>query len=214
MEITRVEGGLRFRSSLHDDRVTVTRSGDRVRFEDTAARVVRALPRRCRLANAEAGRAVLCRIPADISAGSPLRIDVEPGGGNDQVDGSTLGVEIRLDVLGAAGDDDIATGAGADSVNGAGGIDTVRSGDGNDFVRVGDGDDIADGGTGDDHILGTAGNDQLTGNTGDDVLEGGDGNDLLLGGTGEDSLLCGNGIDTTDDDGDTDRPHQCENTIP
>jgi Ca2+-binding RTX toxin-like protein len=213
IQISRVDGGFRYQASLHDNDLTVTRSGSRVLFADRTARVVRTLPRGCHRVSVETGRAVSCRMPAGASPETPVVLDIEPQRGNDRVDASALGAEFTSTLLGAQGDDELLAGAGADFVNGAGGVDQVHGGPGNDTIRTGDGDDVADGGVGDDHVIGTGGNDQLAGSVGDDVLEGGDGNDLLLGGPGEDSLLCGDGDDTTDDDGELDLVRHCEHTI-
>ncbi|KAA1418671.1 calcium-binding protein [Nocardioides humilatus] len=214
MQISRVDGGFQYLASLHDNDLTITRVEGRVLFADQTARVVRELPQGCRRVTVETGRAVSCRIPADTSAATPLLLDIEPQRGNDRVDASALGPEMKLMLLGAQGDDELLAGAGADFVNGAAGVDQVQGGFGSDLIRVGDGNDVADGGPGIDRVIGSGGNDQLAGSLGDDVLEGGDGNDLLLGGAGEDSLLCGDGFDTTDDDGVTDLVRHCENTLP
>lgn len=214
MEVSRIEGGYQYRASSHDNRLTLTRVGDRVRFADTAARVLRALPRGCRQAQADTGLAVSCRIPDGTTAATPLLLEIVPQLGDDTVDGSALGAELTLDMLAGAGDDDLRGGAGNDRFNGSGGADKVQAGPGVDFVRLGDGDDAATGGAGNDQLVGTAGNDKLSGGIGDDQLEGGDGDDLLLGGAGEDTLLCGAGVDTTDDDGDLDEPRHCELTVP
>ncbi|MEZ0578681.1 hypothetical protein [Nocardioides sp. MH1] len=213
IQISRIDGGFRYQASLHDNDLTITRTGGRVLFADRAARVVRTLPHGCRRVAVETGRAVSCRIPATTSVAQPLQLRIEPQRGDDRVDGSALTAEMQLTLLGAQGDDELLGGAAADFVNGAAGVDQVHGGPGNDTIRTGDGDDVADGGVGDDHVIGTAGDDQLAGSVGDDVLEGGDGNDLLLGGPGEDSLLCGDGDDTTDDDGELDLVRHCEHTV-
>lgn len=210
-EITRSDGGLRFVASKHDSRLTVTRDGGRVVFHDRALRRFReALPTGCRKVTVAQGIAASCRLPGDASAEEPFVLRVEPHGGNDRVDGSTLGAELQLVVEPGAGDDVVLGGAAADRLNGALGADTVVGGPGNDRIVTGPGDDRADGGLGNDRVIGGTGNDHLTGGAGLDVLEGGDGNDTLLGGAGEDSLLCGDGFDTSDDDGETDLPRHCE----
>lgn len=216
IQVSKVDGGYRYQASLHDNRLTITRDGGRVRLADTTARVIRGdLPRGCRRAHADTGRAVSCRIPVGTSAAAPLLLDIEPQRGNDHVDASTLGPEFRLSLLGAQGDDELLAGGGNDFVNGADGVDQVHGGPGDDSIKVGDGDDVADGGAGDDVVIGTAGNDQLAGSVGDDRLEGGDGNDLLLGGSGSDVLLCGNGIDSADDrEVDDDTSRHCETLLP
>ena len=216
IQISKVDGGYRYQASLHDNRLTVTRVGDRVRLADTTARVIRGdLPRGCRRAHADRGRAVSCRVPDGTSAAAPLLLDIEPQRGDDHVDASALGAEFKLSLLGAQGDDELLAGGGDDFINGADGVDQVHGGPGNDSIKVGAGDDIADGGEGDDVVIGTAGNDQLAGSVGDDRLEGGDGNDLLLGGSGSDVLLCGDGTDRADDhEVDDDTSRHCEIFLP
>jgi len=212
-EITRVEGGFRYRASQHDSRLEMTRVGDRVKFHDRALRRFLSIPRGCRQVAVERGIAATCRIPGTTTPADPLLLEIVPRLGNDRVDGRELGAEFKLSVLADDGDDVVFGGAGRDFVNGSIGVDRVHGGPGDDWIRAGEGDDIAAGGAGHDRVVGSAGNDQLAGNVGDDVLEGGVGNDLLLGGPGEDTLLCGDGVDTTDDDGDLDEPRRCEQTV-
>lgn len=214
-EITRVDGALSWVSSRHDNNLTITRAGDRVVFRDPAARRFRkALPTGCRQIAAATGIAASCRIPAAATGANPLVLKISPQGGNDRVDGSSLGSEIALTVLPGAGDDTVLGGAAADKLNGALGLDTVTGGAGDDTIVLGDGNDIGSGGAGEDRVTGGDGNDELSGGDGEDQLEGGPGNDLLLGGAAADALLCGTGTDTTDDDGVTDGPRQCEEVLP
>lgn len=194
-EITRIDGGFLFVASSHDNRLVLSREGNRVRFHDRAMRQWRSLPRGCRTVEVARGIAATCRIPVATTPAAPLLLDIRPRLGNDRVNGSTLGAEFALQVRGADGNDVVRLGVGDDYFNGA------------------DGDDIAVGGRGEDRLVGVEGADHLSGNAGDDVLEGGNGDDTLLGGPGEDSLLCGPGTDTTDDDGDLDLPRHCEKHV-
>lgn len=214
-EITRVDGVLRYVASKYDNKLTVTRVGGRVVFHDKAMhRFRKALPRGCRQVAVPRGIAASCRIPAATSAAKPLHLEISPQGGDDRVNGSTLGAEIALKVLPGAGDDIVVGGAADDELSGAVGADTVTGGAGDDTIILGDGNDIAFGGAGEDRVVGGDGNDELSGGDGEDQLEGGPGNDLLIGGAAADALLCGTGIDTTDDDGVTDGPRHCEEVLP
>ncbi len=214
-EISRVDGELRYVASRHDNKVSITRVGDRVVFRDPAARRFRkALPTGCRQITAAKGIAASCRIPAAATGANPLVLEISPQGGNDRVDGSSLGPEIALHVHPDAGDDTVLGGAADDQLSGAVGLDNVTGGEGDDTIILGDGNDIASGGPGEDRVVGGGGNDELSGGDGEDQLEGGPGNDLLLGGAGADALLCGTGTDTTDDDGETDGPRHCEEVLP
>lgn len=207
-EITRIDGGYRFLASEHDNRLVLTRDGERVRFHDRAARRWRSLPTGCRPVAVTTGIAASCRVPT--TAASPLLLEIVPRLGDDRVDGARLPAEFRLRVLGSGGSDVMIGGAGPDFFNGADGADRGFGGPGQDLLRLGDGDDVAEGGPGWDDLIGTAGNDHLSGNAGDDQLEGGVGDDTLLGGPGSDALLCGPGTDTSDDDGQVDGALQCE----
>lgn len=73
------------------------------------------------------------------------------------------------DILGTAGDDNLAGTARGDFISGENGNDT---------------------------IYGNGGNDTLYGDNGNDTLWGEDGNDMLIGGAGDDYLNGGNGADT------------------
>ena len=215
-EITRVDGGFRYVASKYDNKLTITRDGGRVVFHDTAMRRFReALPHGCRAETVDRGIAASCRIPASATAAQPLVLEIVPQGGNDRVDGSSLGAQLRLSVEPAAGDDTVLGGAADDELNGAVGVDTLTGGDGDDVIMSGDGDDVTNGGEGDDKIVSGPGNDQLSGFAGDDQLEGGTGDDLLLGGANSDFLLCGAGNDTADDrELEDDTSRHCENLVP
>jgi hypothetical protein len=67
--------------------------------------------------------------------------------------------------------------------------------DGNVYANGGRGDDVIIGGDGDDYLIGGAGRDKLFGNDGRDTLIGGAGMDLLVGGDGHDTLNGGRGDD-------------------
>jgi serralysin len=213
-EITRIDGGLRFRASQHDSRLVMTRDGDRLRFHDRALRRWLSLPRGCHRVTVERGIAASCRVPATATPATPLLLQIWPRLGDDRIDGSALGAEFRMEVLGDAGNEVIFTGAGDDYINGAFGADRVDGGGGKDFIRLGDGADDGDGGAGDDRVVGLEGDDLLAGGEGDDTLEGGVGNDTLLGGPGSDVLLCGDGTDSSDaNTPDDDAERHCELTV-
>lgn len=214
-EITRIDGGYRYRASAHDSRLQLTRVDDRLVFHDRGERNWISLPRGCHRVTVDVGIAASCHIRSTATAADPLQLEIWPRLGDDHVDASALGAEFQMEVLGDAGNDVVLTGGGDDYVNGAWGADQVDGGAGADFLRTGDGNDTADGGAGNDHVVGLAGDDHLAGSDGDDVLEGGDGNDTLLGGPGSDILKCGDGYDVSDANiPDDDGQSHCEHTLP
>jgi serralysin len=213
-EITRIDGGLRYRASQHDSRLVMRREGDRLVLVDHAERRWLSLPRGCHRVTVDVGIGASCRVPATATAADPLQLQIWPRLGDDRVDGSALGAEFQIEVLGDAGNDVIFTGAGKDYVNGAFGRDRVNGGAGRDFIRTGDANDVANGGAGNDHLVGLEGDDRLFGSEGADKLEGGVADDTLLGGAGSDILLCGDGNDSADDnDADDDAARHCEHRI-
>lgn len=213
-ELTRIDGGFRYLASLHDNKLTIKRVGDRVVFHDRAARRFReSLPNGCRRVTVERGIAASCRIPATATGVDPLLLAIVPQAGSDRVNGSTLGAELKLSVEPGPGDDTVLGGAADDLLNGALGIDHVTGGGGKDLIKVGPGNDVADGGAGRDTVVGGDGNDELSGGSGDDELNGGAGDDLLLGGPGADDMFCGPGFDTTDDDEQFDGVQHCEERV-
>ena len=136
-------------------------------------------------------------------AASITAVDFTLGGGNDNVDLSSLGVPLTI--AGGAGDDSITTGSGADSLFGDIGDDDLDAGPGADRVFGGAGDDEVFGRGGADSLVGDAGNDllaggggndSLNGGAGDDTLRGNSGNDVLTGSMGNDRIFGGFGIDT------------------
>lgn len=82
-----------------------------------------------------------------------------------------------VDVVGTAGDDDLAGGRARDTFLGLGGDDVFQG----SLDR-----DRACGGDGDDHLIGGPAEDVLVGGDGDDVLDGEGGVDRCLGGPGRD----------------------------
>lgn len=101
------------------------------------------------------------------------RIEIDGLDGNDTIDASALPANMRVTLLGGAGDDVILGGAGDDFLFG---------GDGNDVLFAGAGDNVAFGGAGDDVLRGELGDDVLDGGLGDDILIGGGGDNVLLNG--------------------------------
>ena len=90
-------------------------------------------------------------------------IDVEAGGGNDEVRIATQADLGPVTINGGAGDDTIIGGGEADVINGGPGDDTIDGGRGNDTVDMGAGKDrfLWDPGDGSDTVEGGAGNDVL-----------------------------------------------------
>lgn len=74
------------------------------------------------------------------------------------------------------------------NILGSAGNDEIAGLDGNDSIRAGDGDDLIAGNAGIDSLQGENGNDILLGGAGDDFLRGGLGDDILNGGSGNDRV--------------------------
>jgi|GEM_PF-575588 Ca2+-binding RTX toxin-like protein len=129
-------------------------------------------------------------------------VSVTGGDGDDDLDGSTATVSLRL--AGNAGADSLQGGSAADTIEGDAGPDTIIGGGGNDSLRGGDdddqidgraGNDAIDGDSGDDVLAGGADNDTINGSAGADILIGETGNDVLIGGDDNDQLIAGDGND-------------------
>lgn len=96
------------------------------------------------------------------------------------------------------------------NINGGGGDDNIVGNAANDYLYGGTGDDRLVGADGNDVLVGGPGNDQLYGDSssvqigddvlvggpGEDLLEGGLGNDILDGGSERDQMYGGSGADT------------------
>jgi Ca2+-binding RTX toxin-like protein len=130
-------------------------------------------------------------------------VTIRSGQGNDEVTVAS-GTQVRVTLLGGAGDDTLRGGAGDDRILGGSGGDNLYGGKGDDRVSGGagrdyidgySGDDILAGGLGDDTVYGLSGNDALSGGEGRDYLEGGTGADTLSGGAGNDMMSGGRGDD-------------------
>ncbi|MGY0230597.1 M91 family zinc metallopeptidase [Longispora urticae] len=146
----------------------------------------------------------------DVPPGTPLRLTVLGGDGDDRIHGGDGATRL----LGGAGDDRLYGGAAADRISGGAGDDYVDAGDSDDTVTGGAGDDVLYGMSGDDRVSGQSGadylegargGDQLDGGAGPDVLSGGEGDDTLRGGEGDDRLYGGRGADTGSGGTGTDR---------
>lgn len=137
-------GGYRFVSPGHDNRLTITRDGNRVRFHDRASRRWGVLPAECRRVTVRRGIAATCAIPPGTSPAAPLLLQIRTRAGDDRVNGSTLGAELQVDARGADGDDVLRSGAADDQLSGAAGNDTLLGGAGSDLFLCGPGTDTTD----------------------------------------------------------------------
>ncbi|HAB11838.1 MAG TPA: hypothetical protein DCE47_09125, partial [Planctomycetaceae bacterium] len=124
---------------------------------------------------------------------------VNAGAGNDIVDASGA---IDATINGGDGDDNLVGSPVADLINGQGGDDTIGGGDGDDILFGGSGNDVLSGDDGADQLSGQVGNDDLSGNAGVDSLFGGDGSDEInwISGDGNDVVQGGDGADVLDVD--------------
>jgi len=202
--LDRTELGYRFRAGQQDTHLTVTiTSHGRLLFADTGTKSFKGLAGVCARRRPPSGVAATCPIPAGITAGRPLLIEVWPRLGDDYVDTSSLPETYAVTVLGDEGKEVVKFGAGWDFFNGYKGRDVVDGGDGNDWIRAGLDDDLVHGDGGDDQIVDAdaGGNDVFFGGPGDDRLGGNSGIDRLVGGVGEDFILCGDGLDVAVSDG-------------
>lgn len=148
-------------------------------------------------------------------------VDINAGGGNDTITGSSANDILR----GQDGNDTIDGGDGNDAVQGGSGIDVLSGGGGNDILRMVDANvgDSVDGGTGTDtfnyvdasgntaNIITIGANDvtvdgvaiaiqnietvDINAGDGDDMVTGGAGNDILRGQGADDTLAGGLGND-------------------
>jgi hypothetical protein len=164
-------------------------------------------------------------------AGYSLRIEVQQGGGINQVlvdnveltsaftvlnggvnldDTPNSGAESNEVMVGTGfndliyaqgGDDTVYGEAGNDTIYGGYGIDRLYGGAGADTMYGGDNPDLMDGGSGDDFLYGESSGSDINGN---DQLIGGSGNDFVSGGIGIDKLSGGTGDDRIMGDQDTD----------
>src|SRR5882672_4379119 len=100
-----------------------------------------------------------------IKAKGIKKIQIDMRGGNDSAGVGVGKLNIKINIKGGAGNDEI----GADVKRGA-------------VLDGGDGDDAITGGPGNDHLIGGAGNDNMDGAGGNDVVIGGGGIDHLQGG--------------------------------
>jgi Ca2+-binding RTX toxin-like protein len=133
-------------------------------------------------------------------------------GGNDRVNGSSLGDDLTLvpgagndtvygmggndSINGGTGNDTLIGGSGADTLIGGGGIDTVSYATSVKGVSVNlftaiytRGDAAGDVLTGIRNLTGSNGADILTGNAKNNTITGGKGNDVLAGGGGADTFV-------------------------
>lgn len=142
----------------------------------------------------------------DTFSGSPFNNVVNPGGGQNVLDGLgggdmldysgyEAGVTVNLAGGGVTGDsatsfenvkgsdfeDNITGGVESNTIKSGKGNDNVKGGAGDDTLRLGGGNDVARGGSGDDDLYGAKGNDYLNGGGGTDLCKGGPGKDKVKG---------------------------------
>jgi len=194
-DIQAVDGGYRFRSGGHDNRLTIRLTQRGLRLADRSVEELTSYPSSCEEVAVSRGIAAVCAVPDDATAEDPLELEVQSRLGDDLVDASSLPASVELSVLADAGADRVRTGAADDFVNGARGRDRVRGGDGDDWIRTGLGRDRLVGGAGHDRLVGVGAGDWLDGGSGDDEVGGGPGNDVLHGGPGRDTVRCSTGRD-------------------
>jgi Ca2+-binding RTX toxin-like protein len=139
----------------------------------------------------------------DTFSGSPFNNVVNPGGGQNVLDGLgggdmldysgyEEGVNVNLAGGGVAGD----SATSFENVKGSDFVDTITGGVESNTVRSGKGNDNVKGGSGDDTLRLGPGNDRARGGSGDDDLYGAKGKDALFGGGGTDLCKGGPGKDT------------------
>ncbi|MBO3739531.1 calcium-binding protein [Actinoplanes flavus] len=158
------------------NRVVVTRSGNRITVDDRVAVKAGA---GCKAVKGDRTR-VVCRTTT-----APTRIRIATG---DRVDTIVNRTGLGMTADGGTGGDTIRGGPGADILRGGSGADRIHGYGGDDLIYGGTGGDSLNGGAGRDGILGERGNDVLLGSSGDDFLSGELGSDRIDGGSGNDSL--------------------------
>lgn len=208
--LKRTPDGYYFGSWGQDNKLTITLVEGGLRFRDPRAVRWQDLARACRNQRVRRGVAAICRVPATVTPGNPMTIDIELRLGDDFVDMTTLGAEFEAAVLADAGREELHLGAGDDFVNGAFHRDRIWAGAGNDFIRGGEGPDLAFGEAGNDRLVGLQADDVLRGGDGNDTVEGGPGNDTVYGDLGADELVCGDGSDAGEIDPADQRRVGCE----
>jgi len=149
---------------------------------------------------AGAGCTALTANQALCGANNPSKVLIFLGGGNDSAGLRAGNVpQVKLDIEGGSGNDNL---VGSDLA------DRLQGGDGNDHISGQDGDDTIDGGSignpllpdlfGNDVLNGGEDNDNINGGNGNDILNGDEGRDNLVGGGGKDNIKGGSGKDTLD----------------
>jgi hypothetical protein len=186
--------GYRFRTGQQDSHLAITVVDGGLRFADSGTKSFIRMAPGCHGRNVP-GIAAVCRIPDNVTASSPLLVEVWPRLGNDYTDSSNLPARFAVTVLGDKGHDVAHFGAGWDFFNGFTGRDVVRGGAGNDWIRTDTGNEKVNGGPGNDDIVAGGGRDTFRGGDGRDRIWGADGNDRIWGDAGADFLMCGNGKD-------------------
>jgi Ca2+-binding RTX toxin-like protein len=209
--IVEVGDGYHFVGGDEANIVTVTVASGRVIVHDAGATSFGFIGSKCVAVPAGSGATVSCKLK------SPTIFHADLGGGDDNLNGSSLPQLVRLDVRtgdgvnvvsGGAGGDVIrgeSSAAGADAMDGGNGNDRLTAGtgpsimfggNGNDVYVGGPGDDYVDGGAGDDYVRTDGGNDTIIGGAGNDGLSGDGDNDNIVGNAGNDQVYGGAGNDT------------------
>lgn len=194
--ISRERCGYRFRAGQQNSRLVITQMNNGLRFHDSGTREWKSIPDTCRRLPVDRGVAAFCPVPAAISTGNPMLVEIWPRLGDDYIDASTLPAKFQLTALVDAGRDVVKLGAGDDFVNGAFDRDRVSGGGGDDWIRTGPGPDTIQGGAGNDRVVGGEQADVVRGGSGNDSVEGSSGDDQLYTGSGTDRAQCGDGRDT------------------
>ncbi len=191
--------GYRFVGGAGDNKLTVTTSGNTLRFHDRAISRWTNLPGGCDRVQVDTGRAVVCRVPDKHR--DKAFIEVWPRLGDDTITTRALPAQWRTWALTDAGTDLVTTGAGRDFINTAANRDVAHGGAGDDWIRMGRDGNRAYGDAGADKLVGGSDDDTLFGGEGDDSVGGLAGNDVLHGNAGADLLAGKTGRDTGYRDG-------------
>lgn len=184
-----------FAGASEANRVTVTRSGDRLVVTDLGVTALQ-VEGTCMVDTVDP-RTASC------PAAAITALSLSGGSLDDEITNlSSIGGELH----GGEGGDLLRGGGGAERLDGGQGRDHLDGGAGDDRVygatlqnpEEGSDTDQLIGGLGNDRLFGSGGLDGLDGGSGTDQLDGGGGADGLQGGEGTDVLVGGGGADVED----------------